>query len=564
MTTYKGVGVYAGRVIGPVLQMPEPIQEPKAGLRLDGESPEEAGQRIQDASVRVKEDLLARAENAGRDGKAVLKSTSQMATDRALIKSAVKLVETQQMAPERAIWEAATSFADQMAALGGYMAERVTDIHDVRARIVAELTGQQAPGIPFSEEPFVLAAVDLAPADTATLDPKNVIALITSDGGPQAHTAILARGLGLPAIVAAKGVTDIPDGTEVYVDSNAGVVDTEPTDEDREAAEKYANRKPIADFDGKGVLADGTRVPLYANVGDGKSAEKAASLNAEGVGLLRTEFGFLGHDAEPSIEAQAATYKSVFDAFPGKHIVVRTLDAGADKPLPFLNVNPEENPALGVRGFRTDWTVPGVLTRQLEAIKQASEDSDADIWVMAPMISTTSEARNFAKMLKEVGLPVHGVMVETPAAAVNAEAILGEVDFVSIGTNDLTQYTMAADRLLGDLAHLNNPWQPAVLKMIKLTVKGAKRASVNAGKKKYVSVCGEAAADPALAVVLVGLGVDTLSMNAGAIPAVAAVLKSVTLEQARHIANKALEQISSAEAKAAARAELPILDELGL
>ena len=564
MTTYKGVGVYAGRVIGPVLQMPEPIQEPKAGLRLDGESPEEAGQRIQDASVRVKEDLLARAENAGRDGKAVLKSTSQMATDRALIKSAVKLVETQQMAPERAIWEAATSFADQMAALGGYMAERVTDIHDVRARIVAELTGQQAPGIPFSEEPFVLAAVDLAPADTATLDPKNVIALITSDGGPQAHTAILARGLGLPAIVAAKGVTDIPDGTEVYVDSNAGIVNTEPTDEDREAAEKYANRKPIAEFDGKGVLADGTRVPLYANVGDGKSAEKAASLNAEGVGLLRTEFGFLGHDAEPSIEAQAATYKSVFDAFPGKHIVVRTLDAGADKPLPFLNVNPEENPALGVRGFRTDWTVPGVLTRQLEAIKQASEDSDADIWVMAPMISTTSEARNFAKMLKEVGLPVHGVMVETPAAAVNAEAILGEVDFVSIGTNDLTQYTMAADRLLGDLAHLNNPWQPAVLKMIKLTVKGAKRASVNAGKKKYVSVCGEAAADPALAVVLVGLGVDTLSMNAGAIPAVAAVLKSVTLEQARHIANKALEQISSAEAKAAARAELPILDELGL
>ena len=348
------------------------------------------------------------------------------------------------------------------------------------------------------------------------------------------------------------------------MDSNAGIVNTEPTDEDREAAEKYANRKPIADFDGKGVLADGTRVPLYANVGDGKSAEKAASLNAEGVGLLRTEFGFLGHDAEPSIEAQAETYKSVFDAFPGKHIVVRTLDAGADKPLPFLNVNPEENPALGVRGFRTDWTVPGVLTRQLEAIKQASEDSDADIWVMAPMISTTSEARNFAKMLKEVGLPVHGVMVETPAAAVNAEAILGEVDFVSIGTNDLTQYTMAADRLLGDLAHLNNPWQPAVLKMIKLTVKGAKRASVNAGEKKYVSVCGEAAADPALAVVLVGLGVDTLSMNAGAIPAVAAVLKSVTLEQARHIANKALEQISSAEAKAAARAELPILDELGL
>lgn len=564
MTIYKGVGVYAGRVVGPVLQMPAPIQEPKNGLRLNGESIEQATQRIKDASQRVKEDLLARAEHAGRDGKAVLKSTSQMATDRALIKNAIKLVETQEMAPERAIWEAATSFADQMATLGGYMAERVTDIHDVRARIVADLTNQQAPGIPVADEPYVLAAIDLAPADTATLNPEQVIALITSDGGPQAHTAILARGLGLPAIVAAKGVTEIPNGTEVYVDSNAGIVDTDVTDENRTSAEKYANRKPIADFDGQGVLADGTRIELYANVGDGKSAEKAASLNAEGVGLLRTEFGFLGSDAEPSIEKQAETYKSVFNAFSGKHIVVRTLDAGADKPLPFLNVKEEENPALGVRGFRTDWTVPGVLTRQLEAIKKAYDESDADIWVMAPMISTTSEARNFAKMLTEVGLPVHGVMVETPAAAVNAEAILGEVDFVSIGTNDLTQYTMAADRLLGDLAHLNNPWQPAVLKMIKLTVKGANRASVNAGKKKYVSVCGEAASDPALAVVLVGLGVDTLSMNAAAIPAVAAVLKSVTMEQARHIANEALEQISSAEAKAAARAELPILDELGL
>lgn len=167
-------------------------------------------------------------------------------------------------------------------------------------------------------------------------------------------------------------------------------------------------------------------------------------------------------------------------------------------------------------------------------------------------------------MLKEIGLPVHGVMVETPAAVMNAEAILGEVDFVSIGTNDLTQYTMAADRLLGDLAHLNNPWQPAVLKMIKMTVEGAQRASVTAGKKKYVSVCGEAAADPALAVVLIGLGVDTLSMNAGAIPAVAAVLKSVTKEKAQQIAAIALQQISSAEAKESARKALPILDELGL
>ena len=178
-------------------------------------------------------------------------------------------------------------------------------------------------------------------------------------------------------------------------------------------------------------------------------------------------------------------------------------------PCRSVNVNPRREPRAGCSRFPYRLDCSGRLTRQLEAIKAASENSDADIWVMAPMISTTSEARNFANMLKEIGLPVHGVMVETPAAVMNAEAILGEVDFVSIGTNDLTQYTMAADRLLGDLAHLNNPWQPAVLKMIKMTVEGAQRASVTAGKKKYVSVCGEAAADPALAVVLIGLGVDT-------------------------------------------------------
>lgn len=565
MTVYNGVGVYAGRVIGEVLQMPEPIKEPKPGLKLaEGETAESAAERIQFAAEAVKANLLERAENASRDGKAVLKSTSQMATDRALLKGAKKLVESQNMAPERAIWEAASDFAAQMEALGGYMAERVTDIHDVRARIVAELTGQQAPGIPVHDKPFILAAVDLAPADTATLNPEEVIALITSDGGPQAHTAILARGLGLPAIVAAKGVTEIENGTRVYIDSNEGTIDTEPSVEQEEAAHKYANRQPLPEFDGKGMLADGFEVPLYANVGDGKSAEKAAGLKAEGVGLLRTEFGFLGNDTEPSVETQAETYKSVFDAFPGQHIVVRTLDAGADKPLPFLNVKEEENPALGVRGFRTDWTVPGVLARQLQAIKQASDGSDADIWVMAPMISTTSEARTFKNMLDEVGLKTHGVMVETPAAVVNSEAILGEVDFVSIGTNDLTQYTMAADRLLGDLAHLNNPWQPAVLKMIKLTVEGAQRATETHGTKKYVSVCGEAAADPALAVVLVGLGVDTLSMNAGAIAAVSAVLKSVTREQAQEIAQLVLAEISSAEAKATARKHLPILDELGL
>lgn len=208
MSKITGVGVSAGRVIGPVLQMPDPIQEPQAGSQLaEGETAEAAAERLKAAATNVKENLKERAGRTTGNAAAVLKSTSLMAGDKALQKNAAKLITGKGLSPERAIWEAASDYADQMKALGGYMAQRVTDILDVRSRIVAELTGQPAPGIPESQEPFVLAAEDLAPADTATLDPAKVIALVTSDGGPQAHTAILARDLGLPAIVAATGAT---------------------------------------------------------------------------------------------------------------------------------------------------------------------------------------------------------------------------------------------------------------------------------------------------------------------------------------------------------------------
>lgn len=565
MDKLTGVGVSAGRVIGPVLKMPEPIQEPPAEAKLaEGEAPEAAIERLKKAAEDVKENLRERAGRATGNAAAVLKSTALMAGDKALQKNAGKLITGKGLSPERAIWEAAGDYADQMKSLGGYMAQRVTDILDVRSRIVAQLTGQPAPGIPESEQEFVLIAEDLAPADTATLDPAKVIALVTSEGGPQAHTAILARDLGLPAIVAANGALEIPDGTVVYVDATDGTVVASPGEKERKLAEAYANRKPLPEFDGRGELADGTHVPLYSNVGNGKAAETAAQAKAEGVGLFRTEFAFLNRDEEPTVQEQTVEYKAVFNAFPGKHVVVRTLDAGADKPLPFLTDASEPNPALGVRGYRTDWTSPGVLHRQLEAIAAAAKDSTADVWVMAPMISTAPEAADFAQMLDEVGLDVHGVMVETPSAAVTARDVLSEVDFASMGTNDLTQYTMAADRLLGPLAELNNPWQPAVLRMIRLTVEGALEAEEDTGRKKTVSVCGEAAADPALAVVLVGLGVQALSMNTRSIPAVAAVLKSVTLEQARQVAAKVMSARSAENAKDVARAELPVLDELGL
>ncbi|MDD1476254.1 phosphoenolpyruvate--protein phosphotransferase [Arthrobacter sp. H16F315] len=561
MQNFPGVGVSPGRIIGPVRQMPKPVSEPPAGEQLPaGVTAEEATAALKTAARAVHDVLKARAETVSGDGKAVLEATALMATDTMLLKSAAKLIG-RGTSGQRAIWEAGASVSEMLHNLGGYMAERATDVLDVRARIVAELRGVPAPGIPNSPTPFILIAEDLAPADTATLDPDKILALLTAGGGPQSHTAIIARSLGLPAIVAAAGVDRISDGTEVYVDGAAGLITVDPDDSQRAAAEHWAaTASLLADFDGTGATADGHLVPLLANVGGAKDAVAAAKLNAQGVGLFRTEFCFLERDTEPTVDEQAAAYQGVFAAFPGKKVVLRTLDAGADKPLPFLTDATEPNPALGVRGYRTDFTTPGVLERQLQAIARAEQESEADVWVMAPMISTAEEAARFATLCAEAGIKTPGVMVEVPSAALTAEAILREVAFASLGTNDLTQYAMAADRQLGPLAGLNTPWQPAVLRLVGLTVEG----SIAEGHRKPVGVCGEAAADPALAVVLTGLGVSTLSMTARSLAAVAAVLKTVTLAEAQELAKLALSAPSATEARAWVRAKLPVLEELGL
>ncbi len=561
MQNFPGVGVSPGRIIGTIRQMPKPVSEPPAGEQLPaGVTAEDATAALKAAAKAVHDELKARAETVSGDGKAVLEATALMATDTMLLKSAAKLIG-RGTSSQRAIWEAGGSVSEMLHNLGGYMAERATDVLDVRARIVAELRGVPAPGIPSSPTPFILIAEDLAPADTATLDPEKILALLTAGGGPQSHTAIIARSLGLPAVVAATGVDQLPDGTEVYVDGAAGLITADPDDTQRAAAEHWAaTASLLADFDGTGATADGHLVPLLANVGGAKDAVAAAKLNAQGVGLFRTEFCFLERDTEPTVDEQAAAYKGVFDAFPGKKVVLRTLDAGADKPLPFLTDATEPNPALGVRGYRTDFTTPGVLERQLQAIARAEQESEADVWVMAPMISTAEEAARFATLCAEAGIKTPGVMVEVPSAALTAEAILREVGFASLGTNDLTQYAMAADRQLGPLAALNTPWQPAVLRLVGLTVEG----SAAEGHNKPVGVCGEAAADPALAVVLTGLGVSTLSMTARSLAAVAAVLKTVTLAEAQELAKLALSAPSATEARAWVRAKLPILEELGL
>ena len=557
-TVITGIGVSPGRVVAPAAHLPEPVAEPPHGRRLPPGS-DYAGEaaRIPAASQVVRLALEAAAARATGESAELLEATAAIAADPSLVADAEQRVRTDRLVPERAVWEAAEAVAEQFEALGGYFAERTRDIADVRDRLVAELTGRPAPGVPERDAPFVLVAPDVAPALVATLDTDRVLAIVTGAGGPTSHTAILARARGIPTVVAARGAdTAVADGALVVVDGSAGTVTVDP-DESTVAA-TLALAAQVRTFDGAGRTADGQRVELLANVGDPDGARAAAAAHAEGIGLFRTEFQFLDRDEAPSRDEQVAAYREVFAQFPGRKVVIRTLDAGADKPMPFLTSDSEANPALGVRGLRTAIEHPDVLDTQLAAIADAAAAESATVWVMAPMVATVDEAEQFVATCARHGLDTAGVMVEVPSAALLSGPILAHAAFASIGTNDLTQYTMAADRLLGAVAELSDPWQPAVLRLVAATCAGG------AQQGRPVGVCGEAAAAPALAVVLVGLGVSSLSMTPRALPDVAAVLAATTSDECRRLAQLALAAPSAADARAVVRADLPVLADLGL
>jgi len=388
--------------------MPEPVAKPPSGRRLPpGADQRAAADRIAAASQRVREDLDAAADRATGDAADVLHATAAIAADPTLVADAVQRVMTDHLVPERAVWEAAEAVAEQFAALGGLFAERTRDIADVRDRLVADLTGRPAPGVPDRPEPFVLVAADLAPAVVATLDTTRVLAIATAAGGPTAHTAILARARGIPAVVAARGLDlAVADGDVVIVDGGAGTVVVHPDDEQVAAAR--ARQATARTFDGDGRTSDGHRVELLANVGDPSEAAAAAAAGAQGVGLFRTEFGFLDRDEAPSIDEQVAAYRRVFEQFTGRKVVIRTLDAGADKPMPFLASDFEANPALGVRGLRTAVQHADVLEDQLTAIARAAQGQDTTVWVMAPMVTTVEEAEDFVARCARHGLPDAG------------------------------------------------------------------------------------------------------------------------------------------------------------
>lgn len=546
----NGLGVSPGVVVGPVCRMGGRPSLPPAGV--PPADPEAEVGVAAAALAAVAEDLAARAGGAGEEAAAILDAQALMAADPALGDGVADRIRAGASAAH-ALHAAFGEYRELLAAAGGYLAERVADLDDVRDRAVAVTLGQPLPGVPAPGHSYVLVAEDLAPADTVGLDAATVLALVTELGSPTSHTAILARSRGLPAVVGCRAAGGLADGTVVRVDGGSGVVEVGVDAAEISAGPVGAERP---DYTGPGRTADGHPVQLLLNVGSAADLRPGAAADAralglaeaEGVGLFRTELLFLDRKDMPRAEEQQRSYEELLRAAGGRKVVLRTLDAGADKPLPFLGLRAEPNPALGVRGLRVARVMPEVLEAQLAAVSAAARTTGADVWVMAPMVSTAAEAASFAASVRAAGLPTAGVMVEVPAAALHADRLLAAVDFLSIGTNDLGQYTMAADRMSGDLAELLDPWQPAVLQLIAACGAAGRQAG------KPVGVCGEAAADPLLALVLVGLGVTSLSMTPRSVPAVGAALAAHTLSECEALAALALEAGSAQEARDAVRA----------
>ncbi|MGW9156786.1 phosphoenolpyruvate--protein phosphotransferase [Microbacterium sp. NPDC055665] len=547
----RGRGVSPGRVAAPLVHLAPAVGEPAAGAVVAVEDRDAEVSAIEWAAVAVADQLRARTSQATGETRAILDASRLLASDPELVSEATALVRSKGRTAARAIWETAAAHEKGVAALGGRMAERVADIRDVRDRIIAEILQVDMPGVPERDEPFVLVATDLAPADTAALAGGHCVALVTEQGGPTSHTAIIARSLGLPAVVGVAGAVGIPVGSTLLVDGGRGTVEVDPPASRISEAQAAAT---VVEFDGSGRLADGHRVALLANVGGTPDAVTAAAARAEGIGLFRTEFCFLDRAEAPTVAEQTAAYRGVLAAFPDRKVVVRTLDAGSDKPLPFANSDKEDNPALGVRGLRIARRRPQLLDDQLRALALAAAEEAAEVEVMAPMVATVEEAGEFAELARAAGIGRVGIMIETPSAALLAAELFEVVDFVSLGTNDLAQYTLAADRLLSDLGDLNDPWQPAVLRLIGM-VGAAGRA---AGKP--VGVCGEAGGDPALAPVLVGLGATSLSMTPRSLGRVADALRDVTEEECRRAADAVLGAATAAEARAVGAAALQRAD----
>ena len=476
----------------------------------------------------------------GEANAAIFEVHRMMLEDDDFIDSVKNIITTQQVNAEYAVGLTADNFANMFSAMDDeYMRGRAADVKDISERLISILKGR-ADGRLDAEDPVIVLAEDLAPSETVQMDKDKILSFVTVHGSVNSHTAILARTMGIPALVdTGFALTEDLNGKEAIVDGFDGVIYIEP---DEETSERLLKRREEEDekkellltLKGKeDVTQDGRHVMLYANIGSTGDLAMVLKNDASGIGLFRSEFIYLESDDFPSENEQFQIYKSVAETMAGKRVIIRTLDIGADKKVDYFNLDAEENPALGYRAIRICLSQPEIFKTQLRAILRAGVYGN--IAIMYPMITSVDEVRKIKVImnevkaeLKEQGIAyadvLEGIMIETPAAVMVSDELAKEVDFFSIGTNDLTQYTLAIDRQNPKLDDFYNPHHPAVLKMIRMTVENAHKAGIWAG------ICGELGADTTLTEEFIRMGVDELSVSPGRILQIRKIIRETTLK----------------------------------
>lgn len=547
--TLNGVGATPLSGIGTVvwyrpdadLELPElpPSEE------IDTETQHERFENVRDqAREELETERDRAADRVGSEEAAVFDAHIQFLDDPQIAGSVTDAID-EGLPAEHAVHEAFVEPIEQFEGMEGRMAERADDLRDVRDRLIrilmdvdrVDLSGLPAGSVVFADR--------LTPSDTAQLDPEAVRGFATVTGGRTSHAAIFARSLALPAVVGVgDGLTEIDEGAEVVIDGDVGEVIVDPSETTRERAAQTAQ----AEIQSEQVsTADGKMIEVAANVGGPLEVDGATERGADGIGLYRTEFLFLDRDDPPNEDEQYEVYREALAAFPEDRVVVRTLDIGGDKPIEYLDLPDEENPFLGERGIRRSLGPDsGLFETQLRALLRAAGEEDGRLAIMFPLVGTVEEFDAARTRVEEVatdlenegqpsGDPEIGLMIETPATAFLADAFAERADFLSIGTNDLTQYVMAADRGNEHVANLHDPHQPAVLRAVSHTVEAAE------GTDAWVGMCGEMAGDPDLTELLIGLGLDELSMSAITIPEVKERVAETDTENARDLAERALQ-----------------------
>ena len=536
MKKYTGKSVFAGVAIGKVMLYDKGQQQVKR-RKIEDAAHEVA--RYQEACEKAKEELACLYDKAlkevGESGAAIFEIHQMMLDDDDYIESVNNIIETQMVNAEYAVAQTGDNFSQMFSAMDDeYMRGRAADVKDITERIINILMGGRKGGIN-SEEPVIVLAEDLAPSETVQMDKSKILSFVSEKGSVNSHTSILARTMGIPALI---GV-DIPldesvDGHMGIVDGNNGCIYIDPDDETlekmRKEQKKDSEKKELLlQLKGKeDVTLDGIHIKLYANIGNIKDVVNVLNNDAAGIGLFRSEFIYLERDTYPTEEEQFSIYRKVAESMAGKPVIIRTLDIGADKQAEYFNLGKEENPALGLRAIRICLQRPEIIKTQLRALYRAS--AYGNISIMYPMITSVSEVDRIKDIEQEVkeelsrdgisiGNPKTGIMIETPAAVMISRELAKKVDFFSIGTNDLTQYTLAIDRQNSNLDEFYDSHHPAVLEMIRMVVENAHKEGIWAG------ICGELGADTTLTKDFLSMGVDELSVSAGKLLAIRKIIR---------------------------------------